>query len=511
MGGAFLFPARMHLLGDGAVLLRSIYQSAAWNSDLLSSFRNQPLMSSIFRSVMNFHAGGTAADPYSVYFAIDILAALCFVPLVVWFLRTIDRPPFEKVMLGCFLFFGGGSQFFFGYVENYVLQYVVTAAFVISGWFVLEGRVSVLLPVLLFGIMAGLHLGNLIFFPSLLMIVYWKLRDDKLKALLVSGAVIAAIGAGMFLIGFNLQDFLRHVTSGSVDFLPLFTVEGGNFSYPMFSAAHLWDWLNANLLIVPFGLAVAVILLATHAKELDWKKPQFMFLILAACCGLLFTWIINSALGLARDWDLLASFFIPLMILDVYLLSRPLNIRSRQYLFAMIAGLTLIHFCAWIGVNASSDRHLERMKLLNSPKFLSPTSQIVHAEALANYFFDIGDYRNARTYYEAYLKIDNHNPRILANVADVYRRVGEKEKYFGALQRAVAMNSRDPGVFLNLGVEYANRHDTAMAIEYNEKAVERSRTPSRVINDARRLELARRIEAIQRQLELERNPQPADG
>jgi Tfp pilus assembly protein PilF len=289
--------------------------------------------------------------------------------------------------------------------------------------------------------------------------------------MLVSGAVVVVIAAGMFLMGFNLKDFLRHVTTGSVDFLPLFSVEGGNFPYPMFSVTHLWDWLNANLLIVPFGLAIAVILMATHGKELDWKKPQFIFLILASVCGLMFTWIINSALGLARDWDLLAAFFVPLMILDVYLLSRPLSMKSRHNLLAMIAGLTLIHFCAWIGVNASADRHLERMKLLDSPKFLSATSQIVHAEALANYFFDLGDYKNARIYYEAYLKIDDHNPRILGNVADTYRRVGEKEKYVAALQRAVAMNSRDPGVFLNLGVEYANRHDTALAIEFNEKAV----------------------------------------
>jgi hypothetical protein len=47
-------------------------------------------------------------------------------------------------------------------------------------------------------------------------------------------------------------------------------------------------------------------------------------------------------------------------------------------------------------------------------------------------------------------------------------------------------------------------------LQQKEKAVERSRTPSRIINDARRLELARRIEAIQRQLELERNHQPAE-
>lgn len=48
-------------------------------------------------------------------------------------------------------------------------------------------------------------------------------------------------------------------------------------------------------------------------------------------------------------------------------------------------------------------------------------------------------------------------------------------------------------------------------LQQKEKEAERSRTPSRIINDARRLELARRIESIQRQLEFERNPQAAEG
>src|ERR1041385_5755577 len=57
----------------------------------------------------------------------------------------------------------------------------------------------------------------------------------------------------MFAVGFNLKDFLRHVTSGSVDFIQPFSASAGNFAYPMFSLAHFWDWLNAGLLIARFG------------------------------------------------------------------------------------------------------------------------------------------------------------------------------------------------------------------------------------------------------------------
>ncbi|HEY6192856.1 MAG TPA: tetratricopeptide repeat protein [Bacteroidota bacterium] len=464
------FPAKLHLLGDGAVLLRSINQSQ-WGADLVASFRNQPLMIWIFRSLMGIYATGGSVKPYDVYEGIDLISCALFVILVFWFLRSLDRPLLERVLLGCFILGCAGSQFFFGYVENYVLQYVFTALFVVTGWFSAERKMSVIVPICCYAVMVGLHLGNLIFFPGILILVYLKLGGNRIRAILATAGLSAVIVASMFAMGFNLNDFLRHITSGSVDFLQPFSAVGGNFAYPMFSLSHFWDWLNGSLLIVPFGLAVALAFLTFHSKELQWRDPAFLFLLATAACGLLFTWIINSALGMARDWDLLTSFFTPLMILDVYLLSRPIGLKSRRYLLAIIAGVTLLHTGAWIGVNASADRHLRRMELLNNPRYLSPTTQLVFDEALANYFFDTQNYKDARTYYELYLTIDDHNPRILANIADVYRRVGERQKYFDALLHAVAANSRDPGVYLNLGVEYANRHDTAAAVKYNEQAV----------------------------------------
>ena len=44
-------------------------------------------------------------------------------------------------------------------------------------------------------------------------------------------------------------------------------------------------------------------------------------------------------------------------------------------------------------------------------------------------------------------------------------------KYFATLKRAAELNTKDPGVYMNLGVEYASRKDTARAIEYNERAI----------------------------------------
>jgi tetratricopeptide (TPR) repeat protein len=239
----------------------------------------------------------------------------------------------------------------------------------------------------------------------------------------------------------------------------------------MFSLVHLMDWLNASLLVAPFGIGIVAVMLFVQLRTPDGKSPVLIFLTIATSCGLLFTWIINSGVGLARDWDLLASFFMPMVVLEVYLLSRMADQKQRRYLLAAVVALTILHWGAWIGINASADRHLRRVKMLNSPAILSYSQQIVFDEALANFSFDNGNYRDARTYYEHFISIENTNPRITGNIADVYRKLGEKDKYFAMLKRAVELKSRDPGIYSNLGVEYAGRGDTARAIEFNERAV----------------------------------------
>jgi tetratricopeptide (TPR) repeat protein len=156
----------------------------------------------------------------------------------------------------------------------------------------------------------------------------------------------------------------------------------------------------------------------------------------------------------------------------VYLIIHPGRaLQPAKYTVAAVTLISLLHWGAWIGVNAAADRHLRRMRLLDNPRYLSLSAQLFYDEALANYFFDNGRYADARIYYERFIKIDSHNPRIIANISDVYRKIGEKDKYFETLKLAVELNSRDPGVYSNLGVEYAGRGDTARAIEFNEKAI----------------------------------------
>ena len=471
VSAALMFSAKLHLLGDGALLLRSTWQ-AAFGTDISASFQNQPLTKFVYLWVMNFFSVPASADAHTIYFAIDLIAALLFLLVILWCARGLRRPSLENLLFGCFLFCGAGSQFFFGYVENYVLLYVATAAYAVTGWFALEKRIHVAVPIILYFLMVGLHVGSLIFLPGILILVLWQARG-KVRLAVISLSGIALLAVSFFYFAHvDVLRTIRHVTTEGVDILRPFTAVGGNFPYPMFSLPHVVDWLNANFLVVPLGFLPAVILLAAYAKELRWKHPAFVFLAVTAACGLLFTWIVNTALGMARDWDLLSSFFVPLMVLVVYLLSQIATFTPRRYILVIIVAISFLHWAAWIGVNSDADRHLARMEMLNSPRLLSLNAQMYHSEALASFFYENKQYRNAKIYYERFNLIDSTSPRIIANMADLYKILGEKDNYFRALRRTAQLNSSDAGVYADLGVEYSSRGDTATAISQNEKAVQ---------------------------------------
>ena len=64
------------------------------------------------------------------------------------------------------------------------------------------------------------------------------------------------------------------------------------------------------------------------------------------------------------------------------------------------------------------------------------------------------------------------NIALLQAEADVYYRMGNKEKYNELMQEMVKKNPNDPNVYYNLGVTAAELGDNEKAIEYYEKALE---------------------------------------
>ena len=59
----YIFPVKLHLLGDGAILLRSVSRGIT-GDEITLSFRNQPLMFWIYKTAMALHPFEAAPDPW---------------------------------------------------------------------------------------------------------------------------------------------------------------------------------------------------------------------------------------------------------------------------------------------------------------------------------------------------------------------------------------------------------------------------------------------------------------
>jgi Tfp pilus assembly protein PilF len=477
VGAAAAFPAKLHLLGDGALLQRVLSGNKVMD-EVPPNFNHQPGVGLVFQFLVNYMKSDISLSAEGLFREIGIVSGILFLILLFFFLRSQRLAPADNFLCGLYLFCAAGSQFFFGYVELYVLLYVTMFAYLTSAWYVLENTLSRMMLViysivciLCFALLCAWHYASIVFAPTLLILMMGITKKNRAVGFSFIG-ILSIIGAGGFWLKKdslgNIIENVRHETW--YNFLPLFTpIE--YFPYTMFSFAHVVDWLNALMLITPFGLIIIIAIVSTKTWNIQEGNLTMAFYLSMAVVGLLFTFTMNPALGLARDWDFLASFFLPLVVLSVLVSKQFFSEPKFKLVFLGITFLTFFHWIGWIGVNASEERHLNRVELLNEPKLLSLVPRRTYYETLGNFYWFRGDYLQSRMYWENFYSIDSTNPRTVANLSEVYRKLGENEKTFHLLKRTAELGSPSPAVYMNLGVMYAQHGDTNSAIAFNERAV----------------------------------------
>jgi len=459
----FLFPAKLHLLGDSEIILQ-LTPDLLTKGDLSGNFRNQPLTYQALRGVQWAVGGGEAVEPITLYRITDGLAGVVYLWVIFFFLRTLRKDgqsALDILLLGILLLFRTGSQFFFGYVENYMFFYVFLTAFIVTGWLSLEKKVPVWLPVVIMLLVPGFHIAAVIFLPSLLLLFLTDWKTQKKYVLPVAGAIVVTLTAGVLALGpkwvlTRIGDALKY------DFLPLFSARSG-IPYGILSEVHLIDWLNANLHIAPFGLVCVAAGMAFLPRKDYLGEPVFRFLGLTSLIGMVMSFVIMPGLGMARDWDMLSNFFIPLRFLMLYFFILFLRNKEVRQVALVLGVFTLVHWFAWIGINSDEERHIARAEMLTVPE-LSGTFPTLYYEHLGETFFERRDFGKAARWYEEYLKIDSMHPRILGNLSDCYRELGDRENVFRMLELSVKAQSKNPGVYSNLAVEYIERKDTTRAM-----------------------------------------------
>jgi tetratricopeptide (TPR) repeat protein len=156
------------------------------------------------------------------------------------------------------------------------------------------------------------------------------------------------------------------------------TGDQGNGAGPsyLFSWRHLRDFVNEQFLIGPWALALflAALLVTWRRRALgkpsrgtgETVSPAVAFVSVAAAAVAVASWIAaDPALGYPRDWDAFAPSGVAFVVAGIALLSRaiPEPWLLRRVLATLVV-TSLLHLCAWVALNHSEARAMERFATL---------------------------------------------------------------------------------------------------------------------------------------------------
>jgi tetratricopeptide (TPR) repeat protein len=492
----WIFRVKTYLLGDSFLRARAI--------NLGGVFSN-------FTEPLDFYLHMKISlllgwDAFRTYAFLSVLAGVIFLFLCQLFADIFGKDNKERWFIILIILTLGSNQLFFGYVESYTLVYVAIFLFIFLSFRYLENKSAILLPVLAFFLALSLHLLSLVLLPSLLYLIYQKRVKRPVTANVKQGrgwiiltiAVILVVAGGTIL----LQHF--NPDRKGLGYYLIFPLGGNQSYYSIFSASHLLDLVNHQLLITPIGIMIGLISILYFWRKIDFKDRIFRFLLILSVCSLAYAFFMDPKLGYPRDWDLFAFTGLGYTILGIYIfIQGGKEIKSKDFRYVTLALLlaSLVSTIPWIYVNASEKKSAERIEYLldldmeRSPsgrenlaiyyeqkeewqkeidqwqKAIAITGSARYMDNLAAAYFNNQQYDLALKELEMSLKVDSTFHFTHYGLAEIYIQMGRNEEAISEYRKAIKEQPNITQYYDNLGVLLTNLKRYPEAIQVFEEGL----------------------------------------
>jgi hypothetical protein len=264
-----------------------------------------------------------------------------------------------------FLVSSASVLLFFGYVEFYSMLWAAAVTFIYFAIKYLRDSNGAALVILTFLITVSMHLQALYFLPALVYLLFSKKRKDavlkrfiaKRVWVLTVGAVISA-GAYLWLMSTDLGFELI--------MLPIIDARPDSGAYAVFSPKHLLDIANQLFLIFPGVLIALALTLGRSPKgQSHQRKHTTVFLLLCGFGSVIFLFVIDPVIGLARDWDLFSLTLLPLILLCVTRLNSgdtKVLLRTVVPSAVVLVMINVLFLSTAMGKTASERRYLSLLR-----------------------------------------------------------------------------------------------------------------------------------------------------
>ncbi len=459
----YLLRVHVHTLGDGYQRVYQVEKGYLHNPPEPLDF----FLHSILYMGLNPLTGISAE---TIYTSLSIIFGLLFVVAIYLFNfpKTIDRS--TGALAKMLIISLGGIQIFFGYVESYSLLYPATLLFILYAYRFLSNRSGLIPTTIIFVLAVSSHLSGWILLPAFLYLLYihyfvFKTIEPVSKFEKIKPIIISLVPL-LILLGFDLKqrlEYPQYQTGLSEMLLPFYKVG----EYSVISFAHLIDIINEILLIAPIIFILLPLFLKnrllkkTNDNNID--KPHKYFFALLLIPSVLFIFLFDPKLGMARDWDLFST---PMAIVGLvavlFAISRKYFDTISKYSKTVLVFGVIFFASIWIFMNSSESRQLERAEKLLT---ISDKNRSYSLELMAHYYWQIVD--NKEKALELYYQIDeeNRSARICQKITQLEFKLGHYHKAIKSARLGITKDEKMSDLYLLCGAAYQKLEQYPKALE----------------------------------------------
>ena len=396
-GAALVFRQRVYLLGDSFVFIKSFENTFLGLHPLdlgyapLAKYYLYVLMK-LFEATI-YPALMTPIMTGEILLGVGFLA-MTFVTVSAWWGE-------RKIRLLAFFFLSSMPymQLFFGYPETYAMVLFSISLFLMVVTLYLKGKIRFELVLPTFIIFFFSHYLAACIFPSVLFLVIHEVKQHGWTRLLMG---MAAGLVTVLLITFSLQLNLADLLPSSANrshYLSLVTNTDGFQAYTLFSIFHGIDFFNAVVLEASTVLVLIAVLIASRRGAL-LSTPYNIFLALAVVSFLVVLFVLKFDLGMARDWDVPAPYFL-LCSMFVFVLLTEQGGPGKA--LALLVCAVLMHSLLWFAFNTTTQPSIARAQALMDRKLLSYEGAYESSFHLSMAYKTIGDTAASAALWQEYL------------------------------------------------------------------------------------------------------------
>ncbi len=271
----------------------------------------------------------------------------------------LGKDAVSRLFIFCLSLFAGWIVLFLGYAENYPVLWPFITGYIYFSVRYINKRSSLIWPTIMLALALILHLQVLFFLISypVLLIARGKpahlFYSHKKTVLSLAAVIVIAAAIGFF-------QMYRHSLELQMYLMPLWEGWPATPYYSLFSPAHLLDIASQLLLVVPLLPALIVLGWKGWRSLFDDKINAFLFTF--SLGGVVFLFIIDPKLGLARDWDLFAlSGLAPMILLAKNATGKGL---FSYKIFPALVLMSLLMVMPFVATNLTRQAAIDNYKYL---------------------------------------------------------------------------------------------------------------------------------------------------